>query len=92
VGVAGSGERVAGPGGWVGGFAGEGEGEEVSEAGVAEGVGSIRRWGPVMGSRQAVQVGVVGCDGGGIEVGLVMDLISVSFVDELPMGEDVLGD
>jgi hypothetical protein len=53
---------------------------------------SIRRWGPVMGSRQAVQVGVVGCDGGGIEVGLMMDLISVSFVDELPMGEDVLGD
>jgi hypothetical protein len=36
--VAGSGERVAGPGRWVGGFGGEGEGEEVSEAGVAEGV------------------------------------------------------
>jgi hypothetical protein len=37
--VAGSGERVAGPGGWVGVFAGEGEGEELPEAGVAEGVG-----------------------------------------------------
>jgi hypothetical protein len=36
--VAGSGERVAGPGRWVGGFRGGGEGEEVPEARVAEGV------------------------------------------------------
>jgi hypothetical protein len=35
---------------------------------------SIRRWGPVMGSRQAVQVGIVG-GGGGIGVGLVDGVI-----------------
>jgi hypothetical protein len=37
---------------------------------------SIRRWGPVMGSRQAVQVGVVGGDGG-IGVGLMTDFLSL---------------
>jgi hypothetical protein len=37
--VARSGERVAGPGGWVGGLGGKGECEEVAEAVVAEGVG-----------------------------------------------------
>lgn len=37
--VTGRGERASGPGGWVGGFVGECEGEEVPEAGVAEGVG-----------------------------------------------------
>jgi hypothetical protein len=36
---------------------------------------SIRRWGPVMGSRQAVQIGVVG--DGGIEVGLMTDILSL---------------
>ncbi|GAB7329106.1 hypothetical protein MBLNU13_g00939t1 [Cladosporium sp. NU13] len=39
VGVAGCGERAAGPGSWVGGFVGESEDEEVAEARVAEGVG-----------------------------------------------------
>ena len=39
MGVARRGERAAGPGSWIGGFAGDGEGEEMSEAGVAEGVG-----------------------------------------------------
>lgn len=37
--VAGCRERAAGPGGWVGGFVGEGENEEMSEAGVAKSVG-----------------------------------------------------
>jgi hypothetical protein len=36
--VARGGERVGGPGGWVAGFGLQGEGEEVAEAGVAEGV------------------------------------------------------
>jgi hypothetical protein len=39
VGVAGSGEGVRGPGCWEGGFGVDGEGEEVAEAGVAEGGG-----------------------------------------------------
>lgn len=36
--VTGCGERASGPGGWIGGFVREGEGEKVPEAGVAEGV------------------------------------------------------
>jgi hypothetical protein len=52
---------------------------------------SIRRWGPVMGSRQAVQVGGVG-GGGGIEVGLMMELFFLSPWArdcQLPMIEDI---
>ena len=39
MGVAGCGDGPAGPGRWVGGFIGEGENEEMSEAGVAKSVG-----------------------------------------------------
>ena len=64
MGVAGRGKGVRGPGCWVGGFSFsgvEGEGEEVAEAGVAEGEGVDEKVGGWWGEGGGAGCAVWGC-------------------------------